>query len=506
MKRTRNLIKKIQDNSYIRILIELVLGTLLFNVSSIIGLLFVITLVVEIITTKTENMLCIYLFLSFFDEVLQNEYLGGSISRIIMVVIAIKLVVIILKNKIKPNNQEIGIVVFFIFSFVVGIITYKSINIEVLIALFNIFIFILFSMSIKLKTKEEVEHFIEKLLFTIVVAVLNSILYGLINNLFMKEIDGENIVYRFNGTYEPNFMSMYINLGIVSIMSLKNKTDNRKVIYLLCSILVIANILTVSMTGLAVLIAIIFLHIIINRKNFKKEIKDIVIIVIITITLFSIIKVTQYLIKTYEQVKIEESQTNIITEHNMVPEQNITPEQEIISDQDVIPKQNIEESSEEPENKGMLTKEYEESIEKSDNLIKRIEFLEETLSKGDFARLTSGRIPLIITFVDASFDRPLGNILFGNDATTKKLFSNYFYAEKYSHNSYIDILYNFGIIGFIIVSTYIFKITHKNMYLKTHLDSTRYKETIKLIRIMLLIYAFALSLYTKRMFLIFFLL
>ena len=134
-------------------------------------------------------------------------------------------------------------------------------------------------------------------------------------------------------------------------------------------------------------------------------------------------------------------------------------------------------------------------------MTKRLEFLKEILIKGDLGRFTSGRIPLMVTFMNASFNRPIGNILFGNDAATKKVFSDYFYTDKYSHNSYMDVLYNFGIIGFVIVITYIFKKVHNNIYLKNSLVDNKYKGTIKLIRIMLLIYAFALCSYYIKNFL-----
>lgn len=497
MKKIKELIKRIREKSYQRIIIELILGTLLFNVNSMAGILLIMIFLAEIVVAKPDNMLFIYLFLSFFDEVLQLDCLGGSISRIIMVAIGIRLSINVLKNKLKPDRNEIGIGLFFLVSFIVGIITYRNINTEVLIILFNIFIFILFSMNIKLKTKEEVEKFIEKLLFTIVIAVLNSVIYGLISNSFMQELDGENIIYRFKGTYEPNFMSMFINLGIISTLALKNKKSDKKIPYLLSSILIIANILTVSMTGLLAMCVVLFSHIVINRKNFKEELKDIAIIAVITISLFSIIQVSQNLIKNYYQSLTDPNEESVIIKENAEPEPSEIQKQEIKIENETLIVQEQE-----------VIKDFsnENKNSESSNLIKRLDFLKEILIKGDLGRFTSGRIPLMVTFMNASFNRPIGNILFGNDAATKKVFSDYFYTDKYSHNSYMDVLYNFGIIGFVIVIIYIFKKVHNNIYLKNSLVDNKYRGTIKLIRIMLLIYAFALSLYTKRMFLIFFLL
>lgn len=485
MEKIKGTIDKIKEDSYIRILIELILGTMLFNTNQIVGVIFIVVLAIEIIKTKTENSLFIYLYLSFFDEVLQNQYLGGSVSRIIMIIISIKLIINIIKNKVKPNKKEMGIAVFFVFSFIVGIITYKTLKLEVLIILFNIFIFILFSMCIRIKQKEETDNFIEKILFTIVIAVLNSSIYGLITGAFLQEIDGESLVYRFKGTYEPNFMSMFINLGIISVLALKKKNVNKKILDLICSFFIVVNILTVSMTGLAILIGLICLYIIMNRKNFKEEIKNISIILIIAIMMFTATQIINKTIKLEKNVNIEVKEENT-TELNY---------DNVLSD-------NI---NEEYQNAKVEITEEKEGEQKT-NLKKRLEFVISNINEADFARVTSGRLPLMLTFINASFDRPLFNILFGNDAETKTLFSRYFYHEKYSHNSYADLLYNFGIIGFAIIIMYIIRITIKDIYLNETIKDNKYKSDIKLVRIVLMIYALSLSLYTKRMFLIFFLL
>lgn len=513
MEKIRNIITKIKEDTYTRILIELIIGTLLFNVNSVIGIIFVALMVIEIIFSNTENSLYIYIFLSFFDEVLQNKYLGGSISRIFMVVIAIKLLFNIIKNKIRPNKTEIGILCFFIFSFIIGLITYKTISTEVIIILFNIFVLVLFSMNIKLNGKEEVDKFIENLFFTIVVAVLNSIIYGLLNNLFLKEIDGTNIVYRFKGTYEPNFMSLFINLGIIALLAIKGKKIPKKVSYILCAIMINANIITVSMTGLVTLAFTMILYFIFNRKNFKEEIKDIGIIALLTVLIFAGVQFYKKVLNDINNTKVEESHTSSATnEINQEDTSNNVKEEDNISlptenrNQATSESQSGKEENKKEENKKEENEKEEKSEESKSDLGKRIEFLQEILNEKDLDRFTSGRLPLAKTFFEASFNRPIINILFGNDATTKKLFSNYFYREKYSHNSYMDILYNFGIIGFIISISYVLYVTIKNKYLKNSLEDSYYKNAIKLTRIMLLIFAFALSLYTKRMLLVFFLL
>lgn len=503
IEKIKKLVTKIRVDAYIRILIELILGTLLFNVNSIVGILFLVIMTTEIIFSNTENCLYMYIFLSFFDEVLQNKYLGGSISRVLMIVIAIKLFFNIIRQKLKPNKKEIGILGFFLFSFIIGLITYKTISIEVIIIIFNILIFVLFSMNIKLDSKSDIDAFLENLFVTIVIALLNSILYGILNNSFLKEIDGTNIIYRFKGTYEPNFMSLFINLGIISLLAIKGKKISKKLSYILCAIMIQANIMTVSMTGIATMAIIMILYFIFNRKNLKKEVKDIGIILMLTIIIFTGGQIYKKILNNTNNTNFEETETSLSENKNEESTENLLENEKEENTENLFENINEENIS---NNHIKIPDETNIVNEEKSDLEKRIEFLKEILNNGDLDRFTSGRLPLAITFMKASFNRPLINILFGNDATTKKLFSDYFYGEKYSHNSYMDVLYNFGIIGFIISISYIMYITIKNKYLKNVLNDSYYNNTIKLIRIMLLIFAFSLSLYTKRMFLVFFLL
>ena len=96
--------------------------------------------------------------------------------------------------------------------------------------------------------------------------------------------------------------------------------------------------------------------------------------------------------------------------------------------------------------------------------------------------------------------------MFGNNLLNKKVYSSFFNRECYSHNSFVDFLYNFGLVGFIIIIWYVFDVTTKSKFLGEKIIKCKYVKNIKLIRIMLIIFALSLTLYPKRMILIFFLL
>ncbi len=478
------IVKKIVDtlktNQFVRILVELTLLVMLFNVHIVLGGIFTIAILLEIAIVKdNKNLLYIYLFLSFFDEILIFEPIKGSISRMVMVVIILKLGIFIIKNKVKPNKYQIGVAIFFVISFIVGIITYQSISLEVAITFVNILIFLMFSMCIKPNDTEEMEKFIKQLLLTIVWASLISILYGLITNNFLAEYEGEEISLRFKGTYEPNFMSMFINLGIASLLFLKDDIKHKWCAYVGIAIMINADIATISVTGLAVLGVMLLIYVIMQRKKIRIQWKEWLIIVLLTIMIFGVTK----LISNMEKQLIDNTPK---IENNQQTNINI-PEEEPKIENNVIPEEN------------------QNNVETNNSIINRINFLKQKLLEGDWDRISSGRIPLIKTFFTASFNRPIGNILFGNDMTTKTLYTAYLGAAECSHCSYIDFLYNFGVIGFIIINGYLFIITKKNIFLGRDISNSKYKNAIILIRILLLIHMIALSMYTKRMLLTFFL-
>ena len=480
MEKMKSIIDMLKTNQFVRLLLELTLLVLLFNVHIVLGGIFTAIILLEIILAKdNKNLLFIYLFLSFFDEILIFEPIKGSISRIVMITIILKLGVFLIKNRVRPNKNQVGIAIFFAISFVVGVITYKTISIEVVIVLVNIVTFLMLSMSIKQKNDEEMNQLIKRLLITIVFASLIGIFYGLVTNNFLAEYEGEKISLRFQGTYEPNFMSMFINLGIASLLFLKEEMKHKLWAYIGLAIMINANISTISITGLAVLGVIAIVYIIMQRKQIHLQWKEWLVIVLLTVGVFGITKAVSILDipKVFDTIKVtnQQEEKNVIESKNEIANPDIKEE-----------KDNIENNN-------------------NNSIINRMSFLKQKLLEKDWDRISSGRLPLMRTFWNASFNRPIGNILFGNDMATKPLYTKYLGGTECSHCSYIDFLYNFGIVGFIVVNGYLFIITKKNIFLGRDISNTKYKNVIILIRVLLLIHMLALSMYTKRMVLTFFL-
>ncbi len=533
---TKIVFGKIKENEFLRIILELILLVNVFALNTYIGLAILSLILVEIVLSKKSEMsLCIYLFLSFFDEVLIWETIGGSISRIVMAVIGMKLLFTIIKNRILPNKVQIGIAAFLIASFVIGIIT-MGFNFEAIISLTNVGMFVLFSMCIKYENIEDANKYIEKIFFTIVISVVNSIFYGVLTNSYLVQITDYYTMekaYRFSGIYEPNFMCMYINLAIMSLIALKENL-NKIIYYLLAGLLFAFVIETSSLTGLAAICIVIGIYIIISIRRNGIKLKGIISCVIIATITFVVLltnKTVNLFLYEYKNkpndVQVEQNATPElpveIPEQNAtpelpveIPEQNATPELPVeIPEQNETPELPVEipEQNETPElpveipeQNELPTEEKEIPDNQKISLLQRFEEIKKFIENGELDKISSGRLPLIRTFVKAAFDRPIFNILFGNDITTKKIYCSFFDRECLAHNSFIDFLYNFGVVGCLIIIVYMVGITRKNIFLNMDFSNSKYSTDIKLIRIMLIIFAFCLTLYTKRMFLIFFIL
>ena len=156
-----------------------------------------------------------------------------------------------------------------------------------------------------------------------------------------------------------------------------------------------ANIATISITGLAVLGVILLIYVIMQRKQIRTQWKEWLIIILLTVILFSVVKLASniniQLVKNGP--KIENNQTT-----------------------DIV--------VEEPKIENNIVQDEPNKIENNNSILNRISFLKQKLFDGDWDRISSGRFPLMRTFWQAAFNRPIGNILFGNDMTTKILYTD----------------------------------------------------------------------------------
>lgn len=424
---------------------------LLFNINTITQVVCSIVILVICILLDLERLLYTYIFMAFFEESLIADFLGGSVSRIILVIVLIRTILTIYNKKIKISRNIYFLISFFMVTNLYSVFFIK-LNIEDFLICFNILSFCLFYSIFVNENNNKKKNIFKNIQLFIVMAIFGSIIYGVITNNFLVSNIRDVTTIRFKGIYEPNFMAMYINLGIIALLY-NDHLVNKKIRYLFLIIFIIALLATVSMTGYLVFGFILCTLLKYNFSSIKTKIRNMYSFLIkkkTSLCLIIIILVSVISFGGYTSYKILVDDTSSV-----------------------------------------------------DN---RFEDMLILLKERDFDKLSTGRIPLFREFAEASVDRPIFEILLGNGPSAKKIYSNYYAVDKYVHNSYMDFMYSFGLVGFVIIIKYLYTVMRKVKFLSWEISERKYIYLMQVSRLSLLIYALTLSLYSKRIILLFFLL
>ena len=66
MKIIKKIVSRIKEDAFTRILTELTIGTLLFNLSNMFGIFFVIIIAIELLFANEKNCIYIYIYIFLF--------------------------------------------------------------------------------------------------------------------------------------------------------------------------------------------------------------------------------------------------------------------------------------------------------------------------------------------------------------------------------------------------------------------------------------------------------
>ena len=125
-----------------------------------------------------------------------------------------------------------------------------------------------------------------------------------------------------------------------------------------------------------------------------------------------------------------------------------------------------------------------------------------SVRNGDIDRLTSQKTRDWRLFLNDYKNSSTIKKIFGKGMDTYLVYSSYFKKEVASHSAYIDILCCYGIVGMIIIVWYLIRKLKNNIILLSHINN----KVFRYVRIILLVYALELNIYTNRVFLLMFLL
>ena len=331
---------------------------------------------------------------------------------------------------------------YFCYAFLIETNIFKIITLYV-----NICFFIILSNYFSWR-EQNVNRLYYEVLETILYGVSLSIIYGLLVGNFMTEPRMGYIVKRFNGTMDPNFLAFYINIAFIILLFQKKKWKLNKKLMLkdiiICFILLLGLLLTKSVTGILINIVSMVIFTILRYKNIIvgtiKKHKKVSLIIIIFLTTCTFLFVYYEVKKNYNNVSYNENG-------------------------DVV----------------------------ANNRIADIILSIKTMN---IDRLTSHKTNDWKIYWDDIVGSSVLKLLFGHGMYPTYIYSPYFNKEVESHNTYLDLTQCYGVVGFVIIMSYIIYKIKNNIFLCQRIDD----KTLKYLRIMILVYGIELSIYTGRIF------
>ncbi len=419
-------------------------------------------------SVETEFLMMIVF--SVFDEVMTLEALGGSVMRVLMPVLCVKLVWFFIRHRTVRITKGDGILAaFYGVSFLVGIVT-QGLHGTAVSILLNIGMVLLLRVYIRSNPALDRKLLLRGFVYAVWYAVLLGGAYGLVHLNFQISQIGPAEIARFNGVYEPNFMAVYLNFALALLLvfpELAGRRTRRVLMVAFCVLI----LLTVSMSGILLLFVICCVYSFYQKRGCLKRLGWCACVALISLAAFTLIN--------FALPRVIGSENFVLGETMLHPGEGI--------DEPVLP-------TEEPDD-------VEELVEGNPLMIRVQEMLRD-IREGNWAALTSGRTSLIREFWGASMARGTLERLLGNGPDAKPIFSRAFGKLKYAHNSYMDVLYCHGILGALLAAFLMLGKLCRGTFLS--IEGADIRKRMRLVRLAGLFAGLTLSLYGNRlMFLIF---
>ena len=438
------------------------LGWLDVAVLSLLGVVFAVA------SVETEFFMIIVF--SVFDEVMTVQFLGGSVMRVLMPVFILKLLWFLIRHKTVRITKGDGILAaFYGVSFLVGVVTQGLHGAAVSIML-NIGMVLLLRVYIRSDPALDRKRLLHGFVYAVWYAALLGGAYGLVHLNFQIAQIGPAEIARFNGVYEPNFMAVYLNFALALLLlfpELAGKRTRRVLMVVLCIML----LLTVSMSGILLLLVICCVYSFYQKRGCLARFGWCACVAVISLAAFALINFTLPRVVAPENFGIGETMLHADEE----------------SDEPSLPVEKPDDA---------------EELAKGNPLMIRVQEMLRDIREGNWAALTSGRTSLIREFWQASMARGTLERLLGNGPDAKPIFSRAFGKLKYSHNSYMDVLYCHGILGALLAAFLMLGKLCRGTFLS--IEEADIRKRMRWMRLAGLFAGLTLSLYGNRlMFLIF---
>jgi len=195
-----------------------------------------------------------YVFLFLFDNMLPFPPLGGSLARVLQVGILLRAALAFWVERPRAARPDR-------FTWMAALLTAVACGISFLLKglvgdslSFGVNMLVLLALRAALRTSAEMPGLLRRLMRVYVASAVAAVAFGVAYNRFF--VMGDGPVIRFLGTHEPNFMAMFLNVALVLWLMLP-RPGARPVLAWLLDAAVLGTLLgglllTGSLTGLLI--------------------------------------------------------------------------------------------------------------------------------------------------------------------------------------------------------------------------------------------------------------
>ena len=420
-----------------RFLFMLFIPVLLMRFNTGLDILCALFIIFILFQLDLKQLFQAFIFLHLFEE---SIYIGSTSSVSILVfcpLIAVRLLALFLQKKMYLRKKHLLILGFYLISLLMALLS-GTLGRASLVIFMNVLIILMF--SITLKQEYSAQEIFETMVKTLLISTTLIIVYGFARFRFYNEARDGIRIPRFMGTYEPNYTAVYMNMGILSALHLK-KELGKPLANALLLIHFAALVLTQSTTGIVTLFVVLF---------------------------FEILRYFIRLFRTFHASLMNKGEQ----------ERRITTA--LYGSLFLI----------------LIVSAFGGLY--AAGLMNKIIGVVGKIFSGNFDSATSGRIPIMRSFLRNFFYKGNINVFFGNGPQAFKIYTGYFKKFMYSHNTYVDLLYSFGLIGGAAAVLSALVILFRGRFLDENLSGQQ-KKTLFLMRLMPLIFAAGLAIHAENL-------
>lgn len=486
--------------------IALTVSVLLFALGTPVQVVLCAALFVATLRADLVNALGMYVFMFFMDDVTVTAFLDGSASRVMQLALLLRVIGTYGKTLRTEGKEalrrfkrsDVGLAAFALFTIGMGLIDH-GLSADTASFAVNAGLLILLRPMVRAHGAQST---LETLLRYYVRGALAAVLIGLVQGRFIAMLlnDFTQSYARFQGTSEPNFMAAHLGMAVHVHMSLKR--ENARVRdALITGVLLGAILLTYSMTGMLCFALASVALLIANRGGMKTLLMRIAPALPVAALCFAL--VTGYVSlrgvdafnrgmlvdDIYEQILYVTPEGYERMQHGATFEEVAVCASEITA----------------PEEQQRVVEEQEDALDneaQENALCIRIQEAICQLMAGDFDALTSGRNGLLRMKLSDYALLPLWQKVLGTGPDATLTFQPSANQLNYCHNSYADMLYSTGFVGFAVIVLYILHLHRRRMFAGEQMTGD-VARALLMGRTALLLSAMVLSMHTSRTMLFF---